>query len=64
MKIFKKLLFFIATALFLTACMVRADLPNRVVVDSDGVVIDSKKKKKPAKEGYFCPPGQAKKGNC
>lgn len=64
MKILIKLLFPITTALLLMACTVRADLPNRVVIDSDGVVIDSKKKKKPAKEGYFCPPGQAKKGNC
>ncbi|PWD85648.1 hypothetical protein [Ignatzschineria cameli] len=53
------------TSTLLTACTIRADIPNRMVIDSDGIVIDSKNnKKKGDKEGYFCPPGQAKKGNC
>lgn len=64
MKISTRLALLIATVMFLTACTIRADIPNRMVIDSDGIVIDSKNKKKKDKEGYFCPPGQAKKGNC
>ena len=64
MKRLISLSFLITTAALLTACTVRADIPNRMVIDSDGIVIDSKNKKKKDKEGYFCPPGQAKKGNC
>lgn len=64
MKKLISLLFLITTAALLTACSIHADIPNRMVIDSDGIVIDSKNKKKKDKAGYFCPPGQAKKGNC
>lgn len=47
----------------LSGCTVRADFPNRMVIDSEGVTIDSKGHKHSGTKN-FCPPGQAKKGNC
>lgn len=60
-----KIYFLIAAITFLSACTMHADIPNRMVIDSDGVTIDSRdghNKHKGSKN--FCPPGQAKKGNC
>ncbi|HIW07687.1 hypothetical protein OXI21_08595 [Ignatzschineria sp. RMDPL8A] len=55
-----KLYLLMASVMLLSACSVRADMPNRVVIDSEGVTIDAKQNG----NGNFCPPGQAKKGNC
>ncbi len=54
-----------AAAILLAACTVRTDVPNRVTIDADGVTIDSHGgHHKQGRGQKFCPPGQAKKGNC
>lgn len=53
-----------ATTILLAACTVRTDVPNRVTIDSDGVTIDSRGGYHSHGGQRFCPPGQAKKGNC
>lgn len=60
-----KICLLIASITLLSACTVHADLPNRMIIDSDGVVIDSKGgNNKYKNKQRVCPPGQAKKGNC
>ncbi|MHC5225366.1 hypothetical protein [Ignatzschineria sp. LJL83] len=70
MKILRISLIF-AGVTVLSACTVHSNLPNRMIIDADGITIDSSKnthnnghKKQNQSNQYFCPPGQAKKGNC
>lgn len=58
-----KIYILIASIALLSACTVHANLPNRMIIDSDGLTIDSKGRKGNNSKN-FCPPGQAKKGNC
>ena len=55
----------LATAALLGACNTMDD-PSRVRVEADQYKFEYKDKTAPAPEGShnFCPPGQAKKGNC
>lgn len=66
-----KIILMLTGVTFLSACTVHSNLPNRMIIDSEGITIDSGKnthknghKKQNQSNQYFCPPGQAKKGNC
>lgn len=45
---------------FMAGCSISADTPNKVIIKDDEMKIEKDKGNK----GKFCPPGQAKKGNC
>ncbi len=64
-----KYILWISALVFLSACTVSADVPNRVTVKPDGsVTIGTSSSKSNGggayQNGNFCPPGQEKKGNC
>lgn len=47
----------------MAGCTVSAKTPNRVILENDRVILEDGPYHRNG-NGNFCPPGQAKKGNC
>lgn len=50
-------------AVLMAGCTVSAKTPNRVILENDRVILEDGPYHRNG-NGNFCPPGQAKKGNC
>lgn len=59
----KNTIFCLVIAVLIAGCTVSAKTPSRVILEDDKVILEDGSHHRNG-NGNFCPPGQAKKGNC